>query len=69
MLNKARLFVICCSFAFSTLHAAEAQNVQVKGPKNNSTQFSGVTYGPINSSDTLWQIASRYRQNKDLYIN
>jgi pilus assembly protein FimV len=68
MLNKARLFVVCCSFAISTLYAAESQSAEVKGPKNSSAQYSGVTYGPIKSSDTLWQIASRYRQNKDLSI-
>ncbi|MDP5029961.1 FimV/HubP family polar landmark protein, partial [Paraglaciecola sp.] len=68
MLNKAKLFVVCCCFAISTLYAAVPQSVQVKGPKNNSAQYSGVNYGPIKSSDTLWQIASRYRQSKELSI-
>ncbi len=47
---------------------AVAQEVQIKGPKNGSAELSGTTYGPVTPSDTLWRIASRYRQNKNLSV-
>lgn len=56
----------CCS-VFSVA-AAEFQQIQIKGPKNATEQYSGVVYGPIDNSDTLWRIAERYRQNKNLSI-
>ena len=62
----AQLFIML-SFV-TAVHAADFQNVQLKGPKSSSEQFSGTVYGPIDSSDTLWQISQRYRQNKALSI-
>jgi pilus assembly protein FimV len=52
----------------TAVHAADFQQVQLKGPKNASDQFSGIVYGPIESSDTLWQISQRYRKNNALSI-
>jgi pilus assembly protein FimV len=52
----------------TAIHAADFQQVQLKGPKNATDQFSGTVYGPIESSDTLWQISQRYRQNNALSI-
>jgi pilus assembly protein FimV len=52
----------------TAVHAADFQQVQLKGPKNASEQFSGIIYGPIESSDTLWQISQRYRRNNALSI-
>ena len=52
----------------TAVHAADFQQIQLKGPKNASNQFSGKIYGPIESSDTLWQISQRYRQNNTLSI-
>jgi pilus assembly protein FimV len=52
----------------TAVHAADFQQVQLKGPKNSSEQFSGMIYGPIESSDTLWQISQRYRRNNALSI-
>lgn len=43
-------------------------NVPIRGPKNSTDQFSGSVYGPITSDDTLWRIAERYRQNKNLSV-
>ncbi len=51
--------------SFNTLHA---QQVSIKGPKNNSADVSGNTYGPITPSDTLWRIAGRYRLNSEMTI-
>ena len=56
------VFGLCCSV--HTVIAAE--QVLIKGPKNTIREFSGQTYGPITSKDTLWQIASRHRQNNQL---
>ena len=52
----------------TAVHAADFQQVQLKGPKNSSNQFSGTIYGPIESSDTLWQISQKYRQNNGLSV-
>lgn len=45
-----------------------AQTTPLRGPKNATDQFSGAVYGPIDSQDTLWRIANRYRQNQNLSI-
>ncbi|QJR82229.1 AAA family ATPase [Alteromonas pelagimontana] len=47
---------------------AQERTMQIKGPKNATSQYSGVEFGPVDSSDTLWQIAERHRQNKNLSI-
>jgi pilus assembly protein FimV len=59
---------LACYLSSSVLWASDFQQVQIKGPKHSDRQYSGVEYGPIESSDTLWSIASRYRQNNDLSI-
>ncbi|MFS1703936.1 FimV/HubP family polar landmark protein, partial [Alteromonas sp. AMM-1] len=45
-----------------------AQTTPLRGPKNATDQYSGAVYGPIDSQDTLWRIANRYRQNQNLSI-
>ncbi|MDG6097052.1 AAA family ATPase [Alteromonas sp. ZYF713] len=45
-----------------------AQNTPLRGPKDATNQYSGVVFGPIDSNDTLWRVASRYRQNPNLSI-
>lgn len=40
-----------------------AQSSQIQGPRDNAQVFSGVVYGPIDQTDTLWRIASRYKQD------
>jgi pilus assembly protein FimV len=45
-----------------------AQQLEIKGSKDSTEQYSGVTYGPITSNDTLWTIAGKYRPNPDLSI-
>ena len=65
----AILLVISLSFAtVLPAFSADFQQVEIKGPKNGTDQYSGTIYGPIDSSDTLWRIANRYRQNKNLTI-
>ena len=45
-----------------------AQNTPLRGPKDATNQYSGVVFGPIDGNDTLWRVASRYRQNPNLSI-
>ncbi len=45
-----------------------AQNTPLRGPKDATNQYSGVVFGPIDANDTLWRVASRYRQNPNLSI-
>lgn len=60
------LFVSLGLFLLST--SAGAQQIEIKGPKNGNSELSGSTYGPVTPADTLWRIASRYRQNKNLSV-
>ncbi|MFT6949567.1 MAG: pilus assembly protein FimV [Paraglaciecola sp.] len=48
--------------------AADFQQVLIKGPKDVDNQYSGVTYGPIKASDTLWAIATKYQTNSNASI-
>jgi pilus assembly protein FimV len=69
-LRKVAVLLIT-SLSFATVlpaFTADFQQVEIKGPKNGTEQYSGTIYGPIDSSDTLWRIANRYRQNKNLTI-
>lgn len=61
-------FLLIASIGLSSGGALHAQQVQIKGPKQVTSEVSGTTYGPITSADTLWRIASRYRQNPDLSV-
>lgn len=36
---------------------------QIQGTRDNPQVYSGVVYGPIDQNDTLWRIASRYKQD------
>lgn len=45
-----------------------AQNTSLRGPKDATDQYSGVVFGPIDSNDTLWRVANRYRQNPNFTI-
>ncbi|RDV24612.1 AAA family ATPase [Alteromonas aestuariivivens] len=61
------LLLLISSAPLSDVFAQE-RVTQLKGPKNATSQYSGSVYGPIDSSDTLWRIANRYRQNKSLTV-
>ncbi|MEC8376805.1 MAG: FimV/HubP family polar landmark protein, partial [Pseudomonadota bacterium] len=61
------LLTLCLSAPIATVDAQE-RNTLLKGPKDASDQFSGLEYGPIDSNDTLWRIAERYRQNNNLSV-
>lgn len=59
---------IAIFFALVSETSAQSSNLQIKGPRDAQSQFSGATYGPIDASDTLWRISSRYRQNQALSV-
>jgi pilus assembly protein FimV len=63
----------------TAIPAANSQQGNVRGPKNSSPRYSepqlqiqpgtkSDTYGPIVSSDTLWQISRNYRLNSSLSV-
>ncbi|MEM7419383.1 MAG: hypothetical protein AAF364_06580, partial [Pseudomonadota bacterium] len=53
------LLTLCLSAPIVSVDAQERSTL-LKGPKDASNQYSGLEYGPIDSSDTLWRIAERY---------
>jgi pilus assembly protein FimV len=63
---QSRVLVVALFFAllFSSLSYATAQSSQIQGARDSKQVYSGVVYGPIDQSDTLWQIASRYKQDE-----
>ncbi|GAB2686336.1 FimV/HubP family polar landmark protein [Aliiglaciecola aliphaticivorans] len=62
-------FLLFASVGLWSISATvDAQQLQIRGPKSNTAEFSGTTYGPVVPEDTLWRIASRYRQNKNLSV-
>lgn len=42
--------------------------VQLQGPRDSIEIYSGVVYGPIDQNDTLWRIASRYKQDSQFSV-
>ncbi|WP_100656850.1 FimV/HubP family polar landmark protein [Alteromonas flava] len=69
-LSRKIMMSVALAIVFTVVSEASAQssNLQIKGPRDSQNQFSGAIYGPIDASDTLWRIASRYRQNRDLSV-
>lgn len=53
--------VVMLSFVSTS---ALSQSSQIQGPRDNAQLYSGVVYGPIDQSDTLWRIASRYKRDE-----
>ncbi len=63
-------FVAIACLLFSQVNAQTSQGSasqipisQIQGPRDNTQVYSGVVYGPIDQNDTLWRIASRYKQD------
>ena len=70
-MNKRQLsaVLLIAGLGLSAVPAAESQQVQLKGPKNASREYSGATVGPITKDDTLWAIASKYaRQDREIGV-
>lgn len=54
--------------ALSLLVSISNAQIQIQGPRASEEAYSGVVYGPIDSSDTLWRIASRYKQDTQFSV-
>jgi pilus assembly protein FimV len=48
--------------------AVLSAQVQLQGPRNSADMYSGVVYGPIDQNDTLWRIATRYKQDSEFSV-
>jgi pilus assembly protein FimV len=48
--------------------SAVGQGTQIQGPRDAADVYSGVVYGPIDKSDTLWAISSQYRKNQQFTV-
>lgn len=64
-LTRAMFVAILCLSAAST---AVAQGTQIQGPRDAADVYSGVVYGPIDPSDTLWAISGQYRKNQQFTV-
>ena len=78
-LRKIAIQLLIVLNFISVIPAANSQQGNLRGPKNSSPRYSepqpqiqrGIqsdTYGPIISSDTLWQISKNYRSNSSVSI-
>ncbi|WP_297820994.1 FimV/HubP family polar landmark protein [uncultured Paraglaciecola sp.] len=78
-LRKIAIQLLIVLNFISVIPAANSQQGNVRGPKNSSPRYSepqlqiqpgtkSDTYGPIVSSDTLWQISQNYRSNSSLSV-
>ncbi len=65
---KGLLLLTLLMMALPSISIGQERETPLKGPKDATDKFSGVVYGPIDSKDTLWQIANRYRQNQNLSV-
>nr|WP_297347703.1 FimV/HubP family polar landmark protein [uncultured Glaciecola sp.] len=62
---RAIVVAVLCLSATSN---AVAQGTQIQGPRDAADVYSGVVYGPIDRSDTLWAISSQYRKNQQFTV-
>ncbi|MBF7072525.1 AAA family ATPase [Glaciecola sp. MH2013] len=60
--------VLCLCSAFVLSSHSFAQSTQIQGPRDSADVYSGVVYGPIDQSDTLWAISSQYRKNQQFTV-
>jgi len=65
LLIRAMFVAVLC---FSATSNAVAQGTQIQGPRDAADVYSGVVYGPIDRSDTLWAISSQYRKNQQFTV-
>jgi pilus assembly protein FimV len=65
LLIRAIVVAVLCLSATSN---AVAQGTQIQGPSDAADVYSGVVYGPIDRSDTLWAISSQYRKNQQFTV-
>ncbi|MFC3120515.1 FimV/HubP family polar landmark protein [Agaribacter flavus] len=66
-IKRISLFMLVMLLIGFRPHVVESQ-VQIQGPRNAEDVYSGVVYGPIDATDTLWRIASRYKQDAQFSV-
>ncbi|WP_284216005.1 FimV/HubP family polar landmark protein [Agaribacter marinus] len=66
-IKRISLFILVIMLTCIRPYSADAQ-VQIQGPRNAEDVYSGVVYGPIDPTDTLWRIASRYKQDSNFSV-
>jgi pilus assembly protein FimV len=65
LLIRAIFVAVLC---FTAASNAVAQGTQIQGPRDAADVYSGVVYGPIDRSDTLWAISNQYRKNQQFSV-
>lgn len=65
LLTRTIFVAVLC---FSAASNAVAQGTQIQGPRDAADVYSGVVYGPIDQSDTLWAISGQYRKNQQFTV-
>jgi pilus assembly protein FimV len=65
LLIRAIFVAVLC---FTAASNAVAQGTQIQGPRDAADVYSGVVYGPIDRSDTLWAISSQYRKSQQFTV-
>lgn len=65
LLIRAICVAVLC---FTAASNAVAQGTQIQGPRDAADVYSGVVYGPIDRSDTLWAISSQYRKSQQFTV-
>jgi pilus assembly protein FimV len=65
LLIRAVFVAVLC---FTAAANAVAQGTQIQGPRDAADVYSGVVYGPIDGSDTLWAISSQYRKTQQFTV-
>jgi pilus assembly protein FimV len=70
-MKRSLLFIRAIVVAVLCLSAttyAVGQATQIQGPSDAADVYSGVVYGPVDRSDTLWAISSQYRKNQQFTV-
>jgi len=63
------LFAIANAFiSDASAQANQVQGSQMQGAQDNTQVYSGVVFGPVGQNDTLWRIASRYKQDSPFSV-
>lgn len=74
---NVQVYILCFVFLFAIANAFisgasaqtnQVQDSQIQGDQDNTQVYSGVVFGPVGQNDTLWRIASRYKQDSPFSV-
>jgi pilus assembly protein FimV len=69
MFTRSQRFYVALLWLILSASVFEANaQTQIQGARDNPQVYSGVVYGPIDQNDTLWRIASRYKQDSQFTV-